>query len=408
MAAAGAARALAARRRLAAACVAAARRARRTASARRDAGRAGDAGDAQAGARQRRRPRDGAGTGPDGRITTDDVARRAARVARPRRAGAEPATRGAERRARPVPRRAQEDRREHGALEADGGALHLRRGGRLSPTLVALRERAERASRRAQGVKLSFLPFIIKATVAGAEEVPAAERRARRGGRRDRPAAQLPHRAGRRDRRRADRSGGARRRPAVARRAGARDRAAGGRHPHGQGGRARSSPARPSPSPAWARFGGVLATPIINYPEVAILGVHQIIRRPASSRRQGWRQDRDPRPHEPLALVRSPRGRRLRRRALRRGHQGDAGDPGACPDDPLNRWPAPRTKRSRASARGWGTSPRRPSKCGSDEDYRRATGLLTSEAAGGAAGPRARDAARRLWGDAVRARAGRP
>ena len=79
---------------------------------------------------------------------------------------------------------------------------------------------AARARQRAPGggtqaCKLSFLPFIVKATAAGAGEVSPAQRHARRGGGRDRPARALPHRAGHRDRGRADRAGGARRRPAA-------------------------------------------------------------------------------------------------------------------------------------------------------------------------------------------------
>jgi 2-oxoisovalerate dehydrogenase E2 component (dihydrolipoyl transacylase) len=44
--------------------------------------------------------------------------------------------------------------------------------------------------------------------------------------------------------------------------------------------RATSCPARPSPSPAWARWAASPTTPVINRPEVAIIGVNKIIERP--------------------------------------------------------------------------------------------------------------------------------
>ncbi len=58
-------------------------------------------------------------------------------------------------------------------------------------------------------------------------------------------------------------------------------------------------------------LGGVLATPIINFPEVAILGVHKIKADAGGARRA----DRHPRHDEPLDLARSPHRRRLRGRA---------------------------------------------------------------------------------------------
>ncbi len=73
-------------------------------------------------------------------------------------------------------------------------------------------------------------------------------------------------------------------------------------------------------------LGGLMATPIINHPEVAILGVHRIIRRPGGDRRR----DRHSRPHEPLHLRRSSGGRRLRRGPVRGRHQGSAGSPGVA------------------------------------------------------------------------------
>ncbi len=44
--------------------------------------------------------------------------------------------------------------------------------------------------------------------------------------------------------------------------------------------RATSSPARRSPSPASGALGGIVTTPVINHPEVAIVGVNRIVERP--------------------------------------------------------------------------------------------------------------------------------
>ena len=49
-----------------------------------------------------------------------------------------------------------------------------------------------------------------------------------------------------------------------------------GRHGDARGARA----ARPSPSPRLGALGGVVTTPIINHPEVAIVGVNKIVVRP--------------------------------------------------------------------------------------------------------------------------------
>ena len=59
-------------------------------------------------------------------------------------------------------------------------------------------------------------------------------------------------------------------------------------------------------------LGGVASTPIINYPEVAIVGVNRIMRAAGGARRAGRRAQDD----EPLLVVRSPRGRRLERRRV--------------------------------------------------------------------------------------------
>ncbi len=145
--------------------------------------------------------------------------------------------------------------------------------------LKALRARLK-APAEAAGVKLSFLPFIVKAVRRGAEEAPVLNTRARRVDERDRLPQVLQHRH--------------------------RDGHRGGPHrPRGQGRRPQEHPrhrARTSTaSPATRRNGkakledltgstftitslgaqgGLFATPIINFPEVAILGVHQMKQKP--------------------------------------------------------------------------------------------------------------------------------
>ena len=88
--------------------------------------------------------------------------------------------------------------------------------------------------------------------------------------------------------------------------------------------RARSCRVRPSPSPRSARMGGVATTPVINHPEVAIVGVNKMMVRPV------WdgSQLRAAQDDEPVVELRSPRDRRLGRRGLHPAHQGAAGDAG--------------------------------------------------------------------------------
>ena len=66
------------------------------------------------------------------------------------------------------------------------------------------------------------------------------------------------------------------------------------------------------------RLGGIASTPVINAPEVAIVGVNKAVERPVVI----GRRDRDPPHHEPLVFVRSPLRGRLRRRGDDPGAQG--------------------------------------------------------------------------------------
>ncbi len=109
-----------------------------------------------------------AGSGRAGRITSEDV--KAHGEWRRRARSHEASASARRRRADPLPRAAPEDRRAAGAVEADGAARHLRRGDRL--------HRAGRAAGPGEragaggGEKLSFLPFIIKATIAALRKYP--------------------------------------------------------------------------------------------------------------------------------------------------------------------------------------------------------------------------------------------
>ena len=67
-------------------------------------------------------------------------------------------------------------------------------------------------------------------------------------------------------------------------------------------------------------LGGIVTTPVINHPEVAIVGVNRIVERPMI--RDG--ADRRAADDEPVVVVRPPRGRRHGRGAIH------PGDPRAC------------------------------------------------------------------------------
>ena len=145
--------------------------------------------------------------------------------------------------------------------------------------LVALRERAK-ARAEERGVKLTYLPFIVKAVVAGPQEVPDPQRHARRGDAGDRAAQALPHRHRGGDGRRARScrwcsDADQRSLFDIA----ARDRASSARRRKtGKATRDELTGSTFTIS-SLGKLGGVLATPIINFPEVAILGVHKIKQR---------------------------------------------------------------------------------------------------------------------------------
>ena len=145
--------------------------------------------------------------------------------------------------------------------------------------VMALRERQKEAFKKQHGVGLGIASFFVKASGRRAARVPAAQRRD--PGRRDRLQALLRHRHGGRRRRRPGRAGPARRRPHVVRRHRAGDprlrRArqdgtltledlTGGTFTITNGG----------------VFGSLLSTPILNPPQVGILGLHKIQDRPVA------------------------------------------------------------------------------------------------------------------------------
>ncbi len=72
------------------------------------------------------------------------------------------------------------------------------------------------------------------------------------------------------------------------------------------------------------RLGGIAATPVINYPEVTIIGVNRIVERPVVRGRTG----RDPQDDEFVVVVRSPHRRWLGGRVVHPAHQAAAGAPG--------------------------------------------------------------------------------
>ena len=135
--------------------------------------------------------------------------------------------------ARQVRRAAPQDRRAHGPRRSGPSRTTPTSMSATSPNwcgcAISLREPFAR-----QGVKLTYLPFFVKAVVAALKEVPIVNASLDEDGRRDRAARPLPHRHRRRDAGRPDRAGGARRRP----------EGPGRRSP------ARSSGSAPRPAPA--------------------------------------------------------------------------------------------------------------------------------------------------------------
>ncbi len=71
-------------------------------------------------------------------------------------------------------------------------------------------------------------------------------------------------------------------------------------------------------------LGGIVTTPVINRPEVAIVGVNRIVERPMIRRGRGRGADDD----EPVVVVRSSRRRRHGRRRVHPGRAGAARIPG--------------------------------------------------------------------------------
>jgi len=236
--------------------------------------------------------REVAGTGPAGRITSDDVREHhtgagAGDATSPAVSGARPAVVALHAPAREtadvrVPFRGVRKKIAENLVRSKHTAAHYTYVEEVDCTdLVTLRRRAnERLGER--GVKLSFLPFVIKATVAALQKFPQLN-------------ATLDEAAGEIVQRRSYHIGLATATEAglivpVVRDADRRslvdlaheiDRLAEATRT----GRATREELVGSTftitSPG--ALGGVLATPIINFPEVAILGVHKIAKRPAVS-----------------------------------------------------------------------------------------------------------------------------
>ncbi len=231
--------------------------------------------------------REVAGTGPAGRITSDDVREHHGGAASTAAAGARPAVVALHTPAREsadvrVPFRGVRKKIAENLVRSKHTAAHYTYVEEVDCTdLVTLRRRAnERLAER--GVKLSFLPFVIKATVGALQKFPQLN-------------ATLDEAAGEIVQRRSYHIGLATATEAglivpVVRDADRRslvdlaqeiDRLAEATRT----GRATRDELVGSTftitSPG--ALGGVLATPIINFPEVAILGVHKIAKRPAVS-----------------------------------------------------------------------------------------------------------------------------
>jgi pyruvate dehydrogenase E2 component (dihydrolipoamide acetyltransferase) len=214
--------------------------------------------------------RDVTGTGPAGRVTSDDV----------RAHGGAPASATAEDGDTRIPFRGVRRKIAERLVHSKHTAAHYTYVEEIDVTdLVALRERAN-AELAASGKKLSFLPFIVKATAAALVKFPQLNATL------DDAAGEIIQRGRRhiglatatdvglivpvvRD---ADRL-------SVVELAAEIDRLAGLTRA-GKASREELTGSTFTVTSLGA-LGGLMATPIINHPEIAILGVHKIARRPA-------------------------------------------------------------------------------------------------------------------------------
>jgi pyruvate dehydrogenase E2 component (dihydrolipoamide acetyltransferase) len=229
------------------------------------------------------------GTGPSGRVTSDDV-----RAAGGPHAGARPATatsplaRPSDAAARPpvtsvaderIPLRGLRRKIAQKMQQSKNTAAHFTYVDEVDMTeLVALRERSRRAAEE-RGVRLTYLPFIAKAVVAALRRFPMLN-------------ATLDDEKGEIVVRRSYHLG-----IAVAtddglivpvlRDADQKNLFELGREIDALGEKARTGKLAPGEASgstftitSLGKLGGLFATPIINHPEVAILGVHEIKKRP--------------------------------------------------------------------------------------------------------------------------------
>ena len=221
-----------------------------------------------------------AGSGPHGRVRIADVEARGGRAAQTRllgdadpAAGAAVANRGDD----PAARAAQVDRRPHAGGLAERAAGHDAWICSTSTELVRARELLRR-QRQAEGARLTYLPLFVKAAIQALKAVPEAnavvdERQAA-----DRAQERLSHRGGHGGTGRAGGAGDQTCRSAESARAG-------GARSSGWSARRASDGARlaslSGSTFTITSFGGLpgsplFATPIVNYPEVAILGLGRI------------------------------------------------------------------------------------------------------------------------------------
>ena len=140
--------------------------------------------------------------------------------------------------------------------------------------------------------------------------------------------ALLRHRHRRRRRGGAGRPGRPRRRPQDLRRDRAGDRRAGDEGPRRTSSRCRDLQGGTFTITNGGIFGSLLSTPILNPPQVGILGMHKIQERPVVVQRRG----RHPPDDVPGALLRPPHRRRPRSRPVPRPHQGTDRRPDVAAD----------------------------------------------------------------------------
>ena len=190
--------------------------------------------------------------------------------------------------------------------------------------LEELRAALNKREARRTGRKLTLLPFLMRAMVKAIAEQPGDQRAVRRRGRHHPPPWRRPYRH-----RHADAGAGWSCRSCAMPRRATSGTARAELNRLAEAARAGTATREELSGStititSLGAMGGIVTTPVINHPEVAIVGVNKIMVRPVWDGSAVHPAQDD----EPLLQLRPPRRRRLGRRGVRPAHQGAARDAG--------------------------------------------------------------------------------